>query len=83
MAQIFNVTCPRCNGRFPCHPELWQVEYALLCPFCQNSFQQEESPLIITGTGEQRPGSQFNRAGSKGAGDSGAAADPAASAESM
>jgi len=59
MAQIFYVTCPRCTGRFPCHPELWQVEYALLCPFCQNSFHQEDSPLIITATGEQRPGSQF------------------------
>lgn len=61
MAQIFNVTCPRCGDKFPCHPELWQVEYKLLCPFCQLSFHQEESPLIITGTGERRPGAQFGR----------------------
>ena len=79
MAQIFYVTCPRCSGKFPCHPELWQVEYALLCPFCQNSFQQEESPLIITGTGEQRPGSMFAR----GAPVPEAELDAASHAESM
>jgi hypothetical protein len=78
VAQIFYVTCPRCGGKFPCHPELWQVEYALLCPFCQNSFRQEESPLIITGTGEQRPGSMY--AGSR---DSAPDADQGANAESM
>ncbi len=56
MAQIFYVTCPSCDGKFPCHPELWQVDYELLCPFCQQSFPQERSPLIITATGERRPG---------------------------
>ena len=63
MAQIFYVTCPRCRGRFPCHPELWQVEYDLLCPFCQHTFPQETSPLIVTATGEQRPGSRAAAAG--------------------
>jgi hypothetical protein len=66
LAQIFYVTCPNCRGRFPCHPELWQVEYALLCPFCQTSFRQEESPLIVTATGEQRPGSEYGRTSSSG-----------------
>jgi hypothetical protein len=42
--------------------ELWQVDYALLCPFCATSFHQEESPLIISAAGEQRPGSR-SRAG--------------------
>lgn len=58
MAQIFYVHCPSCRGKFPCHMELWQVDYALLCPFCQTSFHQEESPLIISAAGEQRPGSR-------------------------
>jgi hypothetical protein len=83
VAQIFYVTCPRCNGKFPCHPELWQVEYALLCPFCQNSFPQEESPLIITGTGEQRPGSMFARGAQPGSATNANDQDPAATAESM
>ena len=56
MAQIFYVHCPECRGKFPCHPELWDIEYDLLCPFCQHSFPQEASPRIITGTGEQRAG---------------------------
>jgi hypothetical protein len=56
VAQIFYVHCPACRGKFPCHPELWDVEYDLLCPFCQHSFPQEASPLIITATGERRPG---------------------------
>lgn len=56
MAQIFYVHCPACQGKFPCHPELWQVEYDLLCPFCGTSFAQETSPLIITAAGERRPG---------------------------
>ncbi len=81
MAQIFYVHCPRCNGKFPCHPELWQVEYALLCPFCQLSFRQEDSPLIISATGERRPGSQF--AGARSASDAERSLDPAATAESM
>jgi hypothetical protein len=81
MAQIFYVTCPRCSGKFPCHPELWQVDYKLLCPFCQNSFDQEDSPLIITATGEQRPGSQFRR--SSGPDPQEPAGDPSAHAESM
>lgn len=97
MAQIFTVTCPACGGQFPCHPELWQVAYDLLCPFCQTSFPQEESPLIITGTGERRPGSRA-RIDGKAAGASAGAPegaperpgerpvppiDPNASAESM
>lgn len=56
MAQIFYVHCPACGGKFPCHPELWEVDYDLLCPFCQLSFPQAQSPLIITGTGERRRG---------------------------
>jgi hypothetical protein len=56
MAQIFYVACPTCRERFPCHPELWQAEYDLLCPFCGQMFPQEASPMITTGTGEQRPG---------------------------
>ncbi len=56
MAQIFYVTCPACRQKFPCHPELWDAGYDLLCPFCQASFPQEASPLIVTGTGEQRAG---------------------------
>jgi hypothetical protein len=59
MAQIFNVTCPVCLGAFPCHPELWQAGYDLLCPFCGATFPQEESPLIVTGTGERRPGTAY------------------------
>jgi hypothetical protein len=82
MAQIFYVTCPRCRGKFPCHPELWQVEYALLCPFCQNSFMQEESPLIVTATGEQRPGAMFARDQAP-VGQPDARQDPSSQAESM
>lgn len=83
MAQIFYVTCPACSGRFPCHPELWQVEYELLCPFCQHTFPQETSPLIITMTGEQRPGSQFRASGGPGAANRPAGPDPSTAAESM
>lgn len=54
MAQIFYVTCPDCGGKFPCHPELWEVDFDLLCPFCQKMFPQSDSPLIITGNGEHR-----------------------------
>ena len=90
MAQIFYVHCPSCGGRFPCHPELWQVDYDLLCPFCGTTFPQETSPLIITATGERRPG----RASSGAAGPPPAASadrgharpepiDPNASVESM
>jgi hypothetical protein len=78
VAQIFYVHCPACNGKFPCHPELWQVAYDLLCPFCQHSFPQEESPLIITMTGEQRPGS---KAGALERGP--VEPDPSTAAESM
>lgn len=63
MAQIFNVHCPACRGRFPVHPELWDAGYDLLCPHCQHSFPQEASPLIITGSGEQRPGRLFGASG--------------------
>lgn len=96
MAQIFYIHCPACNGKFPCHPELWGAAYDLLCPFCGTSFPQEESPLIITATGERRPGRDAGRSGrpSGPAGSGGAAAgapvaapagdeDPSARAESM
>lgn len=83
MAQIFYVTCPACGGRFPCHPELWQVEYELLCPFCQHTFPQEASPLIITMTGEQRPGTQTLATSGPGAADRPAEPDPSTAAESM
>lgn len=91
MAQIFYVTCPSCAGKFPCHPELWQVDYKLLCPFCQHTFRQEESPLIITATGERRPGRDARSIGASGqpASSSGATRrpaddeDPTANAESM
>ena len=59
MAQIFTVTCPTCRGGFPVHPELWQAGYDLLCPFCGVMFPQEASPLIVTGSGERRPGSAY------------------------
>lgn len=87
MATIFYVHCPRCNGKFPCHQELWQVEYALLCPFCQLSFHQEDSPMIISATGERRPGSRA--AGGtvetrpQAPDHSAASADPSSHAESM
>lgn len=54
MPQIFYVHCPACDGRFPCHMELWGAGYDLLCPFCQHTFPQDQSPLIITATGERR-----------------------------
>jgi hypothetical protein len=79
VAQIFYVHCPRCQGKFPCHTELWQVEYDLLCPFCGHSFPQEASPLIITPTGERRAGSGVRRAADPAP----AEVDPAATAESM
>jgi hypothetical protein len=81
VAQIFYVHCPACGGKFPCHPELWQVEYDLLCPFCQHSFPQEMSPLIITMTGERRAGSLAGAAARHdGKPDE---PDPSAAAESM
>lgn len=70
MAPIFWVHCPACKGRFPCHSELWQIDLDLLCPFCQHTFAQEESPLTISPTGEQR-------------GSLAAVKDTAATAESM
>ena len=62
MAQIFTVSCPQCRGGFPVHPELWQAGYDLLCPFCGAMFPQEESPLIVTGNGERRPGTAYRDA---------------------
>jgi hypothetical protein len=50
------------------HTELWQSAYDLLCPFCQTSFPQSESPSIISPNGEQSHP---------------APVDPAATAESM
>jgi hypothetical protein len=81
VAAIFYVHCPRCNGKFPCHQELWQVEYALLCPFCQLSFHQEDSPMIISAAGERRPGAQFSSTHATAA--PSADPDPSAHAESM
>jgi hypothetical protein len=81
VAQIFYVHCPACGGKFPCHPELWQVQYDLLCPFCQHSFPQEASPLIISMTGERRAGNLAGTAG-PGEGQPGEP-DPSAAAESM
>jgi len=78
MAQIFTVTCPACRGSFPVHPELWQARYDLLCPFCGAMFPQEESPLIVTGSGEKRPGSAY-----KGEAAPSPERDPSATAESM
>jgi hypothetical protein len=87
VAQIFNVTCPACGGTFPVHPELWDVQYDLLCPFCQRTFPQEASPLIITGTGEKRPGRLYGggRAAASAPADavSSSEPDPSSHAESM
>ena len=85
MAQIFYVTCPACRSKFPCHPELWDAGYDLLCPFCQASFPQETSPLIITGTGEQRPGRLVGGGGAAVRQEPGPPPpiDPNATAESM
>jgi hypothetical protein len=82
VAQIFTVTCPACRGAFPCHPELWQAGYDLLCPFCGAMFPQEHSPLIVTGTGERRPGSAYVAGEGRPAGVP-APATPEATAESM
>ncbi len=46
MATIFTVECPECRERFPCHAELWNAGYDLLCPFCGHTFPQDDSPLI-------------------------------------
>jgi hypothetical protein len=84
VAQIFTVTCPTCRGGFPVHPELWQAGYDLLCPFCGAMFTQEASPLIVTGSGERRPGSAYAAgAGGGGAAPSAPDTSPAAHAESM
>jgi hypothetical protein len=53
MSTIFSVTCPKCEGLFPVHTELWNAGYDLLCPFCANMFAQDKSPLIIGGSGER------------------------------
>lgn len=66
MARIFYVHCPNCRGKFPCHSELWDSGYDLLCPFCRTTFPQEASPLIITMTGEQRPGTLREPSGGLG-----------------
>ncbi len=82
MAQIFTVTCPACRGAFPVHPELWQAGYDLLCPFCSQVFPQEASPMIISGTGEKRPGAAW-REDAAGAPTRPAEARPDAHAEGM
>ncbi len=52
MASIFTIECPSCGKSFPCHTELWQAGYDLLCPFCQATFPQEQSPRIVTASGD-------------------------------
>jgi endogenous inhibitor of DNA gyrase (YacG/DUF329 family) len=54
MASQFTVECPTCHKDFPVHMELWQAGYDLLCPFCGATFPQEESPHIVTASGEDR-----------------------------
>lgn len=47
MTKIFWVTCPYCLKRFYCHyQDLRHTRWELLCPFCQRTFRQEESPRI-------------------------------------
>lgn len=47
MVKQFIVTCPKCGGKFPCHyEELRHKPIDLLCPHCQHTFPQEESPHI-------------------------------------
>jgi hypothetical protein len=53
MSTIFSVTCPVCGELFPVHTELWNSGYDLLCPFCQATFPQTRSPLIIGAHGER------------------------------
>ena len=58
MAPIFWVTCPKCGRRFYCHQELRHRPFALLCPFCNHTFPQEESPELWEASGQlllQRP----------------------------
>lgn len=56
MAAHFMVRCPSCGGDFPCHTELWNAGYDLLCPFCQATFPQDRSPLVVSAQGEQGRG---------------------------
>ena len=47
MVRIFWVTCPKCKGRFYCHyEELRHKKIPLACPYCENKFLDEESPLV-------------------------------------
>lgn len=47
MAKIFWVQCPECEGKFYCHTDdLWNTQWELLCPYCHNTFRQEESLMI-------------------------------------
>ena len=47
MVKMFNVVCPKCEGKFHCHWEdLRHKDYDLLCPYCGYGFPQEESKLI-------------------------------------
>ncbi|MBI2979331.1 MAG: hypothetical protein HYY41_00625 [Chloroflexi bacterium] len=47
MARIFNVVCPHCGQMFQCHyGDLRHKKIKLLCPYCQATFDQEESPKI-------------------------------------
>ena len=85
MAQIFTVTCPACRGAFPCHPELWQAGYDLLCPFCGAIFPQEASPHDRHRQRRATPGSAYAAGGSAGVGRRAVSArgDPGRHAESM
>ncbi len=47
MARIFNVVCPKCERRFQCHHgDLRHKKIKLICPYCLENFDQEQSPRI-------------------------------------
>ena len=47
MVKLFNVICPKCQGKFHCHWEdLRYKSYELSCPYCGNLFLQEDSIAI-------------------------------------
>jgi hypothetical protein len=60
MAEVFYVQCPKCEGRHPCHEELWDAGYDLLCPYCGNEFSQAEGlanmkEFSVDTSGQARP----------------------------
>lgn len=46
MERIFWVQCPKCRKKFYCDYELRHSGYKLYCPFCHETFLDEESPWI-------------------------------------